>query len=108
MRAAALLPRGAPTSAQAEQNRVRAGVAGRWLGAAVGTAVERADSHPPTMSAMHTAAAWLRYRGASAAAHGPSAIPGWEGGWCCAPRSGFYFTSAFSMALQAQARFYGI
>ena len=75
MRAAAPLSRGAPKSAPAEQNRVLSGEAGRWLGVAAGTAVERADSHPPTMSAMHTAAAWLHYKGASAAAHGPPAIP---------------------------------
>lgn len=52
--------------------RPSAGLAWLW-GQLLST---QTDSHPPpAMSAMHTAAAWLRYRGASAAAHGLPAIP---------------------------------
>lgn len=67
-----------------------------------GTAAERADSHSPTMSAMLTAAAWLHYKGAPQQhmrrlrCQGLRAV------------LGLYFTSSFAMALQAQARFYGI
>lgn len=69
---------------------------------AAGTAVELADSHPPTMSAMHTAAAWLHYKGASQ--QHMRRLP------CQRLQAvlGLYFTSLFAVALQAQARFYGI
>lgn len=67
VQAVAQLSGGALKSTLAEQNRVLSGEVGCWLGMAAGTAVECADSHPPTMSAMHTAAAWLHYKGASSA-----------------------------------------
>lgn len=67
-----------------------------------GTAAERADSHPPAMSAMHTAAAWLHYKGAP-----QQHMRRLRCQWLRAVL-GLYFTSSFAMALQAQARFYGI
>lgn len=97
--AAAALCWGALQSAPAERNRVLPGGAGRWLSVAVGTAVEHADSHPPTVSAMHTAAAWLHDSGASAA-QGLAAVP------AATSSLGLRLTRLFSMALPAQTRFY--
>lgn len=86
----------------AERRRAPSGEAGRWPGVAAGTAVELSDSHPPTMSAMHTAAAWLHYKGASQQ-HMRRLRRHWL--WAVL---GLYFTSLFATALQAQARFCGI
>lgn len=85
-----------------QSGAVLSGEAGRWPGMAAGTAVEFADSHPPTMSAMHTAAAWLHYKGAS-----QQHMRWLQCQWLWAVL-GLYFTSLFAMALQARARFYGI
>lgn len=86
----------------AERCRALPGEAGRWPGVAAGTAVELSDSHPPTMSAMHTAAAWLHYKGAS-----QQHMRWLRCQWLWALLR-LYFTSLFATALQAQARFYGI
>lgn len=74
------------------KTRVLAPRGGRWLAGArrQGQLLSaqtdgQTDSQPPTMSAMHTAAAWLHYKGASAAAHGPPAMAA----------LGLYFPSAF-------------